>query len=148
MGASTELLNVCFNMEAHDPTSHISTPLEEFPLVPVNVELGMSPFGLRHMAGNVLNWCRDTYDADFYTSVAASLPDPCNYAEVAMGVPRKSERGGSWVETAGVARSSYRRGRTADGMGRCLGFRCVGRAVDTRAADTEEESTTAASMSD
>merc|ERR1712217_529816 len=146
--ASTELLNVCFNMEAHDPTSHTSTPLEEFPLVPVNVELGMSPFGLRHMAGNVLNWCRDTYDDDFYTSEAASLPNPCNYAETGSGIPRKCERGGSWVETAEVARSSYRRGRTADGMGRCLGFRCVGRACDAHAANMDAESTTAATMSD
>lgn len=146
--ASAELLNVCFNMEAHDRTSHISTPLEEFPLVPVNVELGMSPFGLRHMAGNVLQWCRDTYDANFYASAAASLPDPCNYAEIAMGVPCKSERGGSWVEPAEVARSSYRRGRTAEGMGRCLGFRCIGRVADAHADDSEEESTTAASTSD
>lgn len=79
--ASSTLLNVCFNMDAHDPTSHTSTPLEEFPIVPVNVEIGMSPFGLRHMAGNVLQWCRDTYDANFYHSAPASLPDPCNYAE-------------------------------------------------------------------
>jgi len=104
----------------------------------------MSPFGLRHMAGNVLNWCRDTYDADFYGSAAASLPDPCNYAEPGL----KCERGGSWVEPPEVARSSYRRGRTPEGMGRCLGFRCVGNAVEAFGVDADEESTTAASGSD
>lgn len=145
--ATAELLNVCFNVEAHDPTSHTSTPLQEFPIVPVNVELGVSPFGLRHMAGNVLNWCRDTYDASFYATPAASMPDPCNCAEVS-GVPWKCERGGSWVEPSEVARSSYRRGRTAEGMGRCLGFRCVGNAAEARAADADDESTTAASGSD
>jgi len=116
--ASPALLNVCWDMDALNP----ETPLEELPLTPVNFELGVSPFGLRHMAGNIWHWCRDTYDPAFYASAAASAPDAWNAAENGT----KSERGGSWVGPAYLARSSYRRGRTGIAKGRCLGFRCVG----------------------
>merc|ERR1712147_120111 len=75
--ASPALLNVCWNLDTLSP----ETPLEELPLAPVNFELGVSPFGLRHMAGNVWHWCRDTYDPAFYTSARASEPDPWNAAE-------------------------------------------------------------------
>lgn len=142
--AAPGMLNVCWNMEAHDPNSHTSTPLDKFPLVPVNVEMGMSPFGLRHMAGNVMNWCRDTYDANFYNSNGACLPDAWNCANEGL----KVERGGNWVEPAEVARSSWRRGRGADCKGRCLGFRCIGIAAEACGAEIEDDSTTAASLSD
>lgn len=142
--AKPGMLNVCWNMEAHDPTSHTSIPLQKFPLVPVNVELGMSPFGLRHMAGNVLNWCKDTYDPHFYGSFESSKPDAWNPAEDSL----KCEKGGNWVEPPEAARSSWRRGRAAGAMGRCLGFRCVGIAAEARRSDPDEDSTTAASGSD
>jgi len=119
--ATPELLKVCWDMSVYDGESHVSTPLEKLPLVAVNVQLGMSPFGLRHMAGNVWQWCRDTYHPNFYLSSDASLRDAFNSEDG----PMKSERGGSWVGPASLARSSSRRGRAPEAKGRCLGFRCA-----------------------
>lgn len=92
----------------------------------VNAELGMSPFGLHHMAGNVWQWCRDWYSPGFYTTLAASAPNPVNREPSRI----RSERGGSWIGPGFLCRSSYRRGRVPSAKGRCLGFRCVGIAHD------------------
>jgi len=94
---------------------------ETLPMAAVNAQLGMSPFGLHHMAGNVWQWCRDWYDEGFYRTPEASQRNPMN--PVKTGV--RAERGGSWVGPAELCRSSYRRGRVPNARGRCLGFRCV-----------------------
>lgn len=120
--ASPHMLNVSWDGDAKVSDIGISIPLEDLPLVHVNDELGLSASGLRGMAGNVWQWCRDTYDPEFYSSEAATQKDAWNDADVGP----KSERGGSWVGPPCLARSSYRRGRVADAKGRCLGFRCVG----------------------
>lgn len=98
---------------------------ETLPMADVNAELGMSPFGLHHMAGNVWQWCRDWYDDAYYTRPEASYPNAWN--RTPRGV--RSERGGSWIGSAELCRSSFRRGRTPSARGRCLGFRCVGPAI-------------------
>lgn len=91
------------------------------PMAAVNELLGMSPFGLHHMAGNVWQWCRDWYDENFYRQPAASQRNPMNHAKTGV----RAERGGSWVGPAELCRSSYRRGRVPNARGRCLGFRCI-----------------------
>ena len=98
------------------------------PLAEVQARLGISPFGLHHMAGNIWQWCADWYAADFYSRADASQANPLNSRPTGI----RCERGGSWIGPADLARSSYRCGRPPAARGRCLGFRCVGLLEDVQ----------------
>jgi formylglycine-generating enzyme required for sulfatase activity len=65
-------------------------------------EYGANAFGLYDMHGNVLEWCRDWYDGQFYTSSA--MADPENAKEATYRVLR----GGSWGFNAWNCRSANR----------------------------------------
>lgn len=92
------------------------------PMSPVNERLGLSPWGMHHMSGNIWHWCRDWYDAGFYQRPESVGRNPLGDRDTGV----RSERGGSWVGPAHLTRVSHRRGREPAARGRCLGFRCCG----------------------
>ncbi len=96
------------------------------PLSPVNARLGLSPWGMHHMSGNIWHWCRDWYDAGFYQRAESVGRNPLGARDTGV----RSERGGSWVGPAHLTRVSHRRGREPGARGRCLGFRCCGPVAD------------------
>ena len=98
----------------------------QMPIADVDLSLGVSSIGLRHMSGTVWHWCRDWYDADFYDLAAATESNPVNLEPTGI----RSERGGSWVGPLELCRPTYRRGRVPSARGRCLGFRCVSQSIE------------------
>jgi formylglycine-generating enzyme required for sulfatase activity len=68
-----------------------------------------NPWGLYDMCGNVVEWCLDQYDPDYYKQCAdkGEVADPWNKAT--KPYPH-SVRGGSWDDEAAMCRSAARRG--------------------------------------
>jgi formylglycine-generating enzyme required for sulfatase activity len=78
-------------------------------------------FGLHFMHGRLWEWCRDTYDRDFYRSRAAHGLDPVNTADSNV----KALRGGSWKSVASDCRSARRMAGAAFMQYEDAGFRPV-----------------------
>jgi formylglycine-generating enzyme required for sulfatase activity len=68
-----------------------------------------NPWGLYDMCGNVVEWCLDQYDPDYYKQCAGNggLVEPWNRAT--KPYPH-AVRGGSWDDPADACRSAARRG--------------------------------------
>lgn len=118
--SSAEASDLPFVAAQHEPGTQYDA--SSMRMAPVHAPLGISKFGLHHMAGNVWQWCRDWHVDDFYQTAESRNSNPVNTTPSGT----RSERGGSWVGPAELCRTTYRRGRAPLAQGRCLGFRCIG----------------------
>jgi formylglycine-generating enzyme required for sulfatase activity len=63
----------------------------------------MNGFGLFDMAGNVFEWCQDSYHANY-----TGAPTDGSAWETGGGDGSRVLRGGSWINNARICRSAYR----------------------------------------
>lgn len=88
-------------------------------------------YNLFDMAGNVLEWCLDEYDANFYG--VSQNENPLSGAKTPQEISRNFEvvesfrvlRGGSWIVNSSGVRSSARFMLLPDTEHDSVGFRCV-----------------------
>ena len=89
-------------------------------LAPVKaLAAGRSPFGIHHMAGNVMEWVNDAYGPDFYHR--GPRHNPNNTVLTGLRVVR----GGSWRTAIHRARVTSRHGLPEGRRQADLGFRCA-----------------------
>lgn len=80
---------------------------------------GRSPYGARHMAGNIAEWVQDWYGIDYYTRMPERNPlGPANGRY-------KSIRGGSWKSNPSLLRTATRNGALPEQRASTVGFRCA-----------------------
>ncbi len=90
---------------------------------PVDERWEKHPFGLYGMHGNVLEWCRDVYDAQAYRKREDGQEAWEWIPEDAGDADPRVLRGGSWFDPAGLCRSACRNGSRPDARYWDFGFR-------------------------
>lgn len=106
-----------------DPTlamSSITSPASTMPVT--SYPLGISPYGIFNMAGNVSEWVYDWYQANYYTEKLNS-PEPNPKGPIAG--TEKVHRGGSWDTIPLFLRTVHRMSRPPGSPTAAIGFRCV-----------------------
>jgi iron(II)-dependent oxidoreductase len=95
--------------------------VHEIPLVAAvnSGEDGQSPYGVRHMAGNVAEWVQDWFGFDYYSIMPERNPKGPNTGRY------KSARGGSWKSHPNLLRTASRNGAFPDQRSATIGFRCA-----------------------
>ena len=89
-----------------------TTPVDEFPD-------GRSPYGVWDMAGNVLEWCSDYYDEEYYRHSPQANP------KGPAGGQERTVRGGTFADARSALRTTHRAGHAEDHARDDVGFRCV-----------------------
>jgi len=80
---------------------------------------GQSPYGLRHMAGNVAEWAQDWFGFDYYAYMPEQNPPGPTSGRY------KTLRGGSWKSNPVMLRTATRSGFPPDQRSATVGFRCA-----------------------
>ena len=84
-----------------------------------DLPLGISPFGIFNMAGNVAEWVNDRYAPDYYQESPMLNPTGPNNGYLRV------VRGGYWGDTYLALRATRRDGVGADKHNNGIGLRCV-----------------------
>ena len=95
--------------------------VHEIPIVaPVDTgENGLSPYGLRHMAGNAAEWVADWFGIDYYMTMPDHNPPGPSTGRY------KVVRGGSWKSAPALLRTATRSGAPPEQRAATIGFRCA-----------------------
>jgi len=80
---------------------------------------GQSPYGVRHMAGNVAEWVQDWFGFDYYAYMPEKNPTGPTSGRY------RSVRGGSWKSKIIMLRTATRSGSSPDQRSATIGFRCA-----------------------
>ena len=82
-------------------------------------QFGANDYGLYDMTGNVWEWCRDWYPADYYSKSPSRNPENTTTATYRV------LRGGSWNNNAQNCRTANRNNNTPSNRNNNNGFRLV-----------------------
>lgn len=80
---------------------------------------GVSPYGLFDMAGNVWEWTADWFVSNYYNFAPYKNPKGARFGTT------RTARGGSWVESSRMLRTSVRKGILPTLRASNIGFRCA-----------------------
>jgi len=76
-------------------------------------------WGLFDMAGNVSEWCHETYKKDLGSS---AVTDPCVFS---AGSPYRMARGGGYFNAVDAQRAAFRNDLDHKTKYSVVGFRCI-----------------------